>query len=246
MGVINETRVCRLIANGSGYSFVCNAGGVCKSQRGPSIPQPRLWGKRMLSASPCFSLSSHRRPQRPRPSAQDRDVADESQSACVASSGSPCYVSGLGGALFGCFVLGFFPISFIWNHCCKLSGPVPWEGRREARFGARFQPTGFLPFSPLITARAMHACARHFSHLLASLTILPANKGWTQFPVEPVNVAAELPGDSQREAFLPSLLLSVLGPSSWARFSQVKPYWLHWLHWIYLGLHQCIREQDLA
>lgn len=153
---------------------------------------------------------------------------------------------GWGGRCLDVLFWGFFPISFIWNHCCKLSGPVPWEGRREARFGARFQPTGFLPFSPLITARAMHACARHFSHLLASLTILPANKGWTQFPVEPVNVAAELPGDSQREAFLPSLLLSVLGPSSWARFSQVKPYWLHWLHWIYLGLHQCIREQDLA
>lgn len=33
MGVINETRVCCLIANGSGCSFVCNAGKVCKSQQ---------------------------------------------------------------------------------------------------------------------------------------------------------------------------------------------------------------------
>lgn len=33
MGVINETRACCLIANGSGYSFVCSAGGVCKSQQ---------------------------------------------------------------------------------------------------------------------------------------------------------------------------------------------------------------------
>lgn len=33
LGVINETRACCLIANGSGYSFVCGAGEVCKSQQ---------------------------------------------------------------------------------------------------------------------------------------------------------------------------------------------------------------------
>lgn len=33
VGVINETRACCLIANGSGYSFVCSAGEVCKSQQ---------------------------------------------------------------------------------------------------------------------------------------------------------------------------------------------------------------------
>lgn len=33
MGLINETRACCLIANGSGYSFVCSAGKVCKSQQ---------------------------------------------------------------------------------------------------------------------------------------------------------------------------------------------------------------------
>lgn len=62
-----------------------------------------------------------------------------------------------------------------------VSGVALWScpvgGEEGGQVQACFQPTAFLPFSPLITVQAAHACARRFSHLLASLTVLPAAKG---------------------------------------------------------------------
>lgn len=80
MGVINETRACCLIANGSGYSFVCSAGGVCKSQLGPRLRQRRVQEKRMLAASCGFSLSSPR-PPGTKASSRDRGLPDEQDPA---------------------------------------------------------------------------------------------------------------------------------------------------------------------
>lgn len=53
MGVINETRACCLIANGSSCSFVCSAGKVCKSQQEASGAEDAV----SMSPSPA-SLSA--------------------------------------------------------------------------------------------------------------------------------------------------------------------------------------------
>lgn len=70
MGVINETRACCLIANGSGYSFVCNAGEICKSQQETSGKEDAVSVSLLLLllSPPLWRL---------RPFSQDRGGADD-------------------------------------------------------------------------------------------------------------------------------------------------------------------------
>lgn len=168
MGVINETRACCLIANGSGYSFVSEAGGVCKSQPGPSLQQRRLQEKRMLSASRCFSLSSHHSPRdRGLPPGTGTWLMSRtllSRSACVASGSSSCYVS----VFFFFFILASCEITAV-SDVALQSCPVGGEEGGQVR--------GLLSAHRVPAVFSFNNCAHHFSHLRASLTILPANKG---------------------------------------------------------------------
>lgn len=70
MGVINETRACCLIANGSGYSFVCNGVEICKSQQETS-------GKEDAESMSLLLLLLSPPLWRLRPFSQDRGGADD-------------------------------------------------------------------------------------------------------------------------------------------------------------------------